>query len=751
MGRTWMVTSLTLVLMAVLSARAGRADDAIDFGRDVQPLLKAHCHECHGPKQQKNGLRLDRRRDALRGGTMTMIGPGNSAASRLYLRLITDQYGPQMPPTGPLEPEQLNIIKLWIDQGANWPDDLAGETPAAPPDPKAARMMELLRDGDQPAFQTMLSEDRRIARLKGPGGSTPLMYAVLYADADAVRLLLDHGADPNIRNEVGASALMWAVDDLEKTRVLLQRGADVNARSDDGRTALSIAASRSGSLAVVSILLDAGADPSVKSPSYKGPLTPLREAAEVGDEAVVRLLIERGANVKSAGPLPLIGALIANDAGCVDLLIPSADRATLSMALASLGPPLGNPAGFGNAKLIQRLLDHGADVNAGGPGGRSILMNLANSDSLPVETVAALIDRGADANARTKAGQTALDFAMQRGQTPLVDLLVKAGAKPGNAPPVQVSPPKPAGSVRAALLRTIPLLQRSDVDFLQKTGCVSCHHNTLTAMTVAAARSAGVPVDDEAARKQLASIASYIDVWRERALQGLGIPGDIDTVSQVLIGMAAEKHPTDAATDALAHYLKSRQSPDGQWRSLTHRPPLESSAIQSTAVSLRALQVYAPGARRNEYATAIERASEWLKQAPVATTQDRAFRLLGLRWAGEDERLLRREATRDLLREQRTDGGWAELPSLASDAYATGQALVALNEAGALAATDPAYQRGIEFLLSTQLEDGSWHMTSRSIPFQPYFESGFPHGRNQWISAAATNWAAMALIAAAGP
>jgi hypothetical protein len=62
---------------------------------------------------------------------------------------------------------------------------------------------------------------------------------------------------------------------------------------------------------------------------------------------------------------------------------------------------------------------------------------------------------------------------------------------------------------------------------------------------------------------------------------------------------------------------------------------------------------------------------------------------------------------------------------------------------------DTAYQRGIRYLLKTQLEDGSWYVTSRSLPFQPYFESGFPHGRDQWISIAASNWAAMALARAA--
>jgi hypothetical protein len=78
---------------------------------------------------------------------------------------------------------------------------------------------------------------------------------------------------------------------------------------------------------------------------------------------------------------------------------------------------------------------------------------------------------------------------------------------------------------------------------------------------------------------------------------------------------------------------------------------------------------------------------------------------------------------------------------------ARGQALVALNEARVLKPSDAAYKREVQFLMNTQLEDGSWYVRSRTpIPFQPYFESGFPFGHDQFISAAATNWATMALV-----
>src|SRR5262249_22594364 len=97
---------------------------------------------------------------------------------------------------------------------------------------------------------------------------------------------------------------------------------------------------------------------------------------------------------------------------------------------------------------------------------------------------------------------------------------------------------------------------------------------------------------------------------------------------------------------------------------------------------------------------------------------------------------------------QRQDGGWAQLPDMESDAYATGSALVALHQAGGLAVDDRAYRRGLSYLISTQRDDGSWHVVSRSKPFQTYFESGYPHGKDQFISIAAGGWATTALALA---
>jgi ankyrin repeat protein len=714
----------------------------VDFGRDVQPILRQNCYGCHGPTQQMNGFRLDRRRDAMRGGTIPVIGPGNSDGSRLYQRLIGNAFGQQMPPTGPLRPEQTATIKAWLDQGADWPDEFSGETVPQPPDPSATRLMNALRGGNRP--RTLSAADRNAANLKGAGGSTPLMYAALYGDTPTLRLLLDGGADPNVKNESGATALMWAVHDIAKTRLLLDRGADVHARSDDGRMPLLIAAGIPGGAPVVQLLLDRGANASVSAPGLFANTTPLAEAAYAGDEAIFRLLVERGADVKAAGPGALGLALRAQCMSCVETLLKALDPGAITMTMVMAAPPLGP------ALATNLLLDRGADIRATDPEGRTMLMLAAASDALPVEVVQTLLARGADVNAKSARGETALGLAKLRGHTPVVDLLIKAGATDAAGPPGPAAAPAPAASLRAAVLRSLPLLQQNDVTFLKKAGCVSCHNNTLTAMTIATARQKALPIDEQIARQQLQTIATYLDGWRDRALQGMGIPGDADTVSYILLGMAAENYRPDPATDAMAYLLKRQQAPDGRWRILAHRPPIESSDIQVTAASMRAMQVYAPASARAEYQQAVRRAAAWLEKQAPATTEERAFHLLGLAW-GEASRTLIQQRGRALVAEQRPDGGWAQTSWLASDAYATGQALVALAESGALSVADPAYTRGVRFLMNTQFADGSWFVRTRALPIQPHFESGFPYGRDQFISAAATNWAARALALAYVP
>jgi squalene cyclase len=103
---------------------------------------------------------------------------------------------------------------------------------------------------------------------------------------------------------------------------------------------------------------------------------------------------------------------------------------------------------------------------------------------------------------------------------------------------------------------------------------------------------------------------------------------------------------------------------------------------------------------------------------------------------------------RDLSETQRADGGWAQLPGMASDAYATATALTALHQAGDVALTDAVCQRALNWLLNAQLPDGSWHVATRSTPIQTYYESGYPHGEDQFISITAAGWATMALVEA---
>jgi ankyrin repeat protein len=727
---------------------AAQTPARIDFGQDVAPILRQNCVSCHGPSQQMGNLRLDRKSSVL---TSRRVVPGGLENSLLYHRLIGDDlYGPQMPPTGQLRAEQISTIRSWIEQGADWPDSLANEADLPPLNPRAVAMVQALRTGDRQSFMTFVNEDPALLNARGPEGSTPFMYAVLYSDAPTLDKLAKQGGDANKANDAHATALMWAATDLDKTRVLLDHGAAVNARSDDLRTPLMIAATRPGNAAAVTLLLEHGANPNPNTrPAAES--SPLILAATAADASMMQVLIARGADVKASAQQALAMSVMMQCGKCVSLLAAKdLDREAYTGALLET-------AFSGDVNAVRLMLDHGADVNAVDPFGRTPLMYAAVSDLLPLDEVKLLVERGANVNARSghtqagDAGLTVLDIAKLHGDTPVVDFLIASGAK-GSTRPAAALKPRQGNTIQAAIERSVPLLQRSDATFVQKAGCVSCHNNSLEAMTVGLARKRGFSVDERIASQQVKANVAELERRRDRLHQGIFAAVEdsfgSDVLGYILLGLDAEHHKPDLNTDAVAMYLKMHQAADGHWEYglADPRPPICENYIGQTALAMRGLQLYAPPTEKAAYEKSVQLAAAWLARAQSKTTDDLGWRLIGLAWAGADKGASQK-AMRELLEVQRADGGWSDIASMESASYATGKALVALQAAG-LPASDAAYQRGVRFLLTTQQEDGSWYVKSRALAFQPYFDNGFPHGFDQWISAAGTSWATMALALA---
>ncbi|HET7698666.1 MAG TPA: PSD1 and planctomycete cytochrome C domain-containing protein [Vicinamibacterales bacterium] len=135
----------TAALIALIAGRVAAArqqgsapQSPVDFARDIQPILEARCYECHGPKKARNGLRLDLRAAAFRGGDSgSAIVPGDSERSLLVRRIRgLDGEEPMPKDAEPLTAPQIALIRAWIDQGAAWPGQ-PGAEPAAAGEPES--------------------------------------------------------------------------------------------------------------------------------------------------------------------------------------------------------------------------------------------------------------------------------------------------------------------------------------------------------------------------------------------------------------------------------------------------------------------------------------------------------------------------------------------------------------------------------------------------------------------------------------
>jgi Squalene-hopene cyclase C-terminal domain len=305
-------------------------------------------------------------------------------------------------------------------------------------------------------------------------------------------------------------------------------------------------------------------------------------------------------------------------------------------------------------------------------------------------------------------------------------------------------------SIRDAAVKSLTLLQKSAAEYTVHRKCFSCHHQALPVLAVTTAKTRGFEINDKELQRQLQFTADFLAKNSENYQNGKGQGGQADTAGYALLTLDAGGWKADATTAAVVDYLLLRDQERDHWRPVSQRPPSEASAFTTTYLALHGLKKYAPPDKQKVVDARIDKARKWLTATRPKDREDSVFRLLALNLADADAKAIE-SAAQELLKNQRPDGGWSQTDKLESDAYATGSALVALHQAGGLPTKDDVYQRGVEFLVKGQQADGSWHVRSRSKPFQTYFESGFPHGKDQFISSAASSWATIALTLACEP
>jgi ankyrin repeat protein len=324
-------------------------------------------------------------------------------------------------------------------------------------------------------------------------------------------------------------------------------------------------------------------------------------------------------------------------------------------------------------------------------------------------------------------------------------VLAGSGALAQEAPPERL---------RDAAAKALVAIQRAQTSWYtaNKQVCASCHHQYQPALAFRAAREHGIPVNEEIARADAVKAFTFADL--DRAVQyTYVIEPAMDDAYRMVAAHAAGVQPNLGAA-VYARLLISRQNREGDWDGFHQRPPSSYSRVTMAALGLRAVQLYHHASQKAAADAAIARAKGFLESRTPRDTEERTYQLLGLRWAGASRPQLQTLA-QGLKATQRPDGGWSSRDGRDSDVYSTGQALVALHDGGGVAIIDAAWRRGIDYLLSTQAADGTWRATSRLRPpaplSPPYFDAGYPGGRDQFISMSGASWAVMALSYALGP
>ncbi len=285
--------------------------------------------------------------------------------------------------------------------------------------------------------------------------------------------------------------------------------------------------------------------------------------------------------------------------------------------------------------------------------------------------------------------RTAATAVTDRPQAPEPGKDAGGVAKPDDATPDRI---------RAAVTKALPPLQKGLIVYAEKRDCFSCHNQAVPLVALEIARARGLAIDEEAFEGAMALTLADLEKRARAISQGAraarrGNPGGLRVVDAR--SRRESRRRGHRRGDGIPAEVRSRSRPldrdlaasaDRGERVHDHGPDAPGVAV---------LQHQEPDRRRERSGPPGPR---WLAASRPVDTEDRVFRLWGLKYADASPAELE-AAARDLLAAQRSDGGWAQTDKLASDAYATGSALVALHQAGRLATDDPAYRRGVAFLM----------------------------------------------------
>src|SRR6516165_6588744 len=273
------------------------------------------------------------------------------------------------------------------------------------PRPIAPDLFTAIRNADAQAIRKLLDNGADV-NAREAEGNTPLILASFYASSECLELLIEKGANVNAANKAGATPLIRAATDHEKTRLLVAAGANIQVRTALSNTPLILAARRAGNTRTVQLLLERGANPTERN---EVGISPVLAGAASGDVQTVRLLLDAGAK--------------ADD-------FPKPNKPSAADPASSLRTPLMWAAYHDDVRMVRLLLERGADPNQSTYFG-SPLSHACWSNSF--EAAELLIARGANVSARDAlANFTPLHWAAgsESPRPSLVKLLLANGADP---------------------------------------------------------------------------------------------------------------------------------------------------------------------------------------------------------------------------------------------------------------------------------------------------------------------------------